>query len=184
MNSSPDNNLPDNNQEDSSNPPSKPWKGSWQQILALVYNVVLLLAVGAAACAVLRHKLPCWFYAVDAVEELVICGLLGCTGGAIYCLMGVYKHACRENDWHDRWLPWYYIRPVVSLVLGIVSYIFLKAGLLVLTSAQPEQTNTFVFYALAFFAGMSVEKFLAKLNEIARTIFGIGKKPKNDDHRP
>ena len=158
---------------------------NWKRNLVVLYNMGLLVVVGVLACLILRHGFPGW---LRVVREPVICGLVGFTGGITYCLWGVYTHACRLNDWKDRWLLWYYIRPFVSLVLGVVSYIFLKAGLLSLGSGPSQgsgesggsggsKPSLIVFCALAFFAGMSVEKFLDKLKEVMSAAFGSGKNP-------
>lgn len=116
--------------------------------------------------------------AVAVPEELRLpfyCGLCGGIGGVTYCLRGVYYNACVMDQWSEKWLPWYFIRPLVSFICGVVSYIFLKSGLIVLEAQQGEHPTNLAFYALAFIAGLNVDKFVEKLEDIAQVTWGIKK---------
>lgn len=112
----------------------------------------------------------------EAVQLALYCGICGGIGGVTYCLRGVYLNACvNEGGWSDKWLPWYFIRPIVSFICGVVSYIFLKSGLIVLEAQQGEHPTNLAFYALAFIAGLNVDKFIEKLEDIAQVTWGIKK---------
>jgi hypothetical protein len=63
----------------------------------------------------------------------------------------------------------------VSLIAGGVSWIFLRAGLLVLDASQQQGSTDVGFLALAFVAGYNVDRFLAKLEQIAEATWGIQK---------
>jgi len=58
---------------------------------------------------------------------------------------------------------------------GAVSYLFLKAGLLLLESKQLSETTDLGFLALAFIAGLNVDKFIVKIEDIAQASWGIEK---------
>lgn len=103
------------------------------------------------------------------------CGICGGIGGITYCLRGVYINACVFDRWTEKWLPWYFIRPLVSFICGVVSYVFLKSGLIVLEAQQSEHPTNLAFYALAFIAGLNVDKFIEKLEDIAQVSWGIKK---------
>ncbi len=100
---------------------------------------------------------------------------MGGLGGIVYCLRGVYLNACVKKTWDKEWHPWYYIRPLVSLVCGGISYLFLKAGLLVLESNQSVDSSNLGFLALAFIAGLNVDKFISKIEDVAQAAWGIEK---------
>jgi hypothetical protein len=138
----------------------------------VAYNLFLLFAIGYMASILLRHMLLQW---LEVIQIPISCGLIGCAGGITYCLRGVYLNACVRRQWDEVWFPWYYIRPIVSLISGVISYIFLKAGLLVLDATQQTDPNLIGFYALAFIAGLNVDKFVAKLEDIAHATWGIEK---------
>jgi hypothetical protein len=63
----------------------------------------------------------------------------------------------------------------VSLICGVLSYLLLKAGPLVLDSTPRGDSNHLGFYVLAFIAGLNVDKFLTKIEEVAQTTWGIEK---------
>lgn len=121
---------------------------------------------------ILSGRAPVW---LAPFEIACLCGLTGGIGGIVYCMRGLYVNVCAGAGWNPRWMPWYFIRPVVSLVCGVVSYLILKAGLLVLESAPRETSNHLGFYVLAFIAGLNVDKFLGKIEDIAQTTWGIEK---------
>jgi hypothetical protein len=138
----------------------------------IIYHLFFLSCIVAAGCLLLQNYLPSW---LDSVRVPIVCGLAGGLGGITYCLRGVYLNACVRKQWDVTWLPWYYIRPIVSVICGAVSFLFLKAGLLVLDAGQKENPSQLGFYALAFIAGLNVDKFVAKLEDIAHATWGIEK---------
>ncbi|HEX5152805.1 MAG TPA: hypothetical protein VFW07_15245 [Parafilimonas sp.] len=103
------------------------------------------------------------------------CICVGGCGGILYCLRGIYLNYCVLNQWCNDWLPWYIIRPIVSFVCGGVSYLFLKAGLLILEARKEVDATNLGFLAFAFIAGMNVDKFISKIEEIAQATWGIEK---------
>jgi hypothetical protein len=119
---------------------------------------------------VLSGALPPW---LKAYEVACLCGLTGGVGGVTYCMRGIYTNTCAGDGWNPKWMAWYFIRPVVSLICGVISYLILKAGLLVLDSSTPAESNHLGFYVLAFVAGLNVDKFLTKIEDIAQTTWGI-----------
>jgi len=80
-----------------------------------------------------------------------------------------------SRNWNSDWYTWYFIRPLVSVVCGGVSFLFLKAGLLILEARQHEGSTEIGFYALAFIAGLNVDKFIAKIEDVAQAVWGIEK---------
>lgn len=102
-----------------------------------------------------------------------MCALVGGIGGTAYCLRAVYIHVCLEDDWDDQWLPWYFIRPFVSLIVGGISYVFLRAGLLVLDAPQAPEGSNLGYLAIAFVAGLNVDGIMDRIEEIAKSTWGI-----------
>jgi hypothetical protein len=146
--------------------------------------IAYLIAVASMDITLLAFTkiglMPQWWKALGLVTS---CTLIGGVGGAVYCLRGVYITACVRKSWDDQWQPWYYIRPIVSHLCGAVSFLFLKAGLLLLEAQQNTQTTDLGFLALAFIAGLNVDKFITKIEDIAQATWGIEKSrtAKGDD---
>lgn len=72
-------------------------------------------------------------------------------------------------------MPWYIIRPIVSVLCGLVAFIFLSAGLIILDGSRPEDASEFGFYALAILAGLNVDRFVGRVEEVGKSVFGIEK---------
>jgi hypothetical protein len=127
--------------------------------------------------------LPAW---LNRFSLAYLCALAGGLGGVTYCFRAVYLNVCVLKQWDEVWLPWYFIRPIVSVLCGAVSYIFLRAGLLVLESSKTDDATNLGFLALAFIAGLNVDKFIAKIEDLAQATWGIersriGKASKGDN---
>jgi H+/Cl- antiporter ClcA len=140
--------------------------------LVITYLVAMLLIIALAFLGLEQFGLP----ESLAENELAIrCALIAALGGVLYCLRSVYLNKCVHDRWTEAWEIWYYLRPLTSFICGIVAYIFLKAGLVVLDASQETDAGNFGYYAFAFFAGLNVDKFVAKIEEIGKSLFGIEK---------
>jgi hypothetical protein len=138
----------------------------------VTYLIVMLLVYCSTGWFLIFNPLT---ISNKTVEFVIYCGLCGGIGGVTYCLRGVYLNACVHNKWSTVWLPWYFIRPIVSFICGAISYLFLKTGLIVFEAQQPDSSSNFAFYALAFIAGLNVDRFMEKIEDIAQATWGIKK---------
>lgn len=93
----------------------------------------------------------------------ILCAFSGGIAGCLYCLRGVYLNKCVHDRWNDKWLVWYLLRPITSIICGGVSYLFLRAGLIIMEANVQAESSEFGFYAFAFIAGYNVDNFLNKL---------------------
>ncbi|CAB3805211.1 hypothetical protein LMG28688_06145 [Paraburkholderia caffeinitolerans] len=116
--------------------------------------------------------------------NVAACILFGGIGGLTYCLRGVYLNASVHKRWVPGWLPWYVLRPVVSLVLGGISYLFVKSGLLLLGSEQTSAGTPLGIWSLSFIAGLNVDRFVSKIEEVGSTVWGVepSRTSKNSSH--
>jgi len=115
-------------------------------------------------------SLPEWY-----LNKLLFvkCAFVGGIGGALYCLRAVYLNRCVLKQWDDNWAVWYYLRPIVSLVTGLISCVFLRAGLLVLDASPGADSADYGYIALAFIAGYNVDNLLKRLESIAQSAWGV-----------
>lgn len=137
--------------------------------------VLFELSFATALALVLGLTLSGDINVPDAMRLPCLCVVAGGFGGVVYCLRAIYLNACVLRAWDDAWQPWYYIRPFVSLICGGVSWLFLKAGLLLLDATTSDSGSELGFYALAFIAGLNVDKFISKVEDIAQAAWGIEK---------
>jgi len=138
----------------------------------IAYLLLMLGFYTAAGLAIAYDQVA---FPSDSLRLLATCATIGGLGGVTYCLRAVYLNACVHKRWGNDWLPWYFIRPIVSLITGAVSCLFLQAGLIVFEASQTDSPTNLAFYALAFVAGLNVDKFIQKVEEIAEVTWGIKK---------
>ena len=143
----------------------------------MIFMIVVYLLVITGACA--------WFVAAallgqvtpayEAIRVGLACSATAGIGGALYCLRAVYLSRAVRNDWSPDWYWWYFLRPLASFICGGASCLFLNAGLLVLESKTQGGATEVGFYALAFVAGLNVDKFVQKIESVAYAVWGIEK---------
>lgn len=139
-------------------------------LLIIFYHLFLLLIYAVLVVSCLAGKPPAWLL---EHQQPLFCMLAGGFGGSIYCLRAVYLNVCVYKQGNPIWRHWYYLRPIVSLCCGFVSFIFLKAGLLALDADLKQDSNFWGFYALAFIAGLNVDRFIEKIEGLAQATWGI-----------
>ncbi len=133
----------------------------------ILWGVVDLLGIALLATCPLGDFTP---FKVGS-----ICALAGGLGGILYCLRAVYLNVSVRDSWDPKWHAWYFLRPITSIMCGAASYIFLKAGLIILESSTQANSSDFGFYAFAIIAGLNVDKFVKKLEDVAEVVWGIEK---------
>jgi hypothetical protein len=135
---------------------------------------VFLTVVAGSLAALLWYlevaKLPYW---VEPVRVVLFSVALGGIGSVAYCLRAVYLNISVHKRWSLDWLPWYLIRPVVGSIFGGISYVILKAGLLLLDAEESTGELNYGFMTLAFVAGFNVDRFVKRMEEAAKATFGI-----------
>jgi hypothetical protein len=138
----------------------------------IVYLLLFLSGLVYLAAIDARGGLPAW---LEPLKLGFRCIIAGGVGGCVYCLRAVYLNASVRRQWDATWLPWYFIRPIVSTLCGALAFLFLSAGLLVLEADIKPQGSDLGFLALAFIAGLNVDRFVSKLEDIAHATWGIEK---------
>jgi hypothetical protein len=152
-------------------------------VKVIAYQLGLILALLAAWALSQTGRLPHW---LQTYETAFNCMLVSTLAGILYCLRAVYLNRSVENRWEVQWEVWYYLRPLASAIAGLVSFVFLKASIIVLEASQPDDVGNYGFLAFSFIAGYNVDKFLKKIEGLASSSFGVDKsrayRKSNDDN--
>jgi hypothetical protein len=143
---------------------------------------MLFLIIAYLIAALILFVSSGWFFLNQLVETpdayaftAAACAAVGGVGGCLYCLRAVYLNKCVRKSWDPDWQIWYFIRPVTSGLAGGASFIFLKAGLILLEAGTKSNATYAGFFALAFIAGLNVDRFIARIEELAESAWGIEK---------
>jgi hypothetical protein len=142
--------------------------------------VFYLLAVSAAYLAALASLNTGQGTFLEPFRVGLNCALAGGLAGCLYCLRAVYLNVAVRKQWGSEWNVWYLLRPITSAACGAISFIFLKTGLLILESGTKADASEYGFYSLALIAGLNVDNFIKKIEEVAETVWGIKKSRSSD----
>ncbi|MDD4616574.1 MAG: hypothetical protein PHW76_05590 [Alphaproteobacteria bacterium] len=137
--------------------------------------IAYLLAVSAAYLVALGYINTGLSVQFEPFRIGANCALTGGLAGCLYCLRAVYLNACVRKNWDLTWGVWYFLRPITSAGSGAISFVFMKAGLLVLEAGTKTDATEFGFYALALIAGLNVDNFIRKIEEVAESVWGVKK---------
>lgn len=149
-------------------------------IVTALYSFAFLFILAYGAIHILDNR---WIWASGKYNPALLCMLSGGFGGLLYTIRALYINVCVKSSWDPSWVLWYFLRPAVSIMSGLVSYLFFVTGLLIFDVQQPENASKFAFYALAFIAGLNVDRFIEKIEDIAQTTWGIKKSRVSDKNQ-
>jgi len=115
-----------------------------------------------------------WLHLTDeiygTVVKYVLAWLAGTMGGTVYDIKWLY-HVVARQVWHmDRRL-WRLFTPHISGGLAFAMIALISSGMLGIFNTNAAQSRALVFI-VAFLVGLFSDKAVAKLNEIAETVFG------------
>ena len=149
----------------------------------IAYQLLLIAALFVIWSQDPLGNIPTWL----ADQQLAInCMITSALAGVLYCLRAIYVNYSANNNWEPLWEVWYYLRPIASALTGLVAYIFLKASIVVLEASQAEDAGNFGYLAFSFIGGYNVDRFLKKIEDLAKSTFGVEKsrsyeRENNDD---
>lgn len=102
---------------------------------------------------------------------LILGSLGGVLGVMIRSLSSLIYHSCFQKDLDMKlWWPWYYLRPIMGLGLGITIVILSKTKLLNIDS--PGELTGFWILGVCILAGFAVSEVTDRLFYAAKALFG------------
>lgn len=137
-------------------------------VLLLAYTSIIIMS--QTGFLIEKYQI----FKIIEVNKVIIGSIfIGGIGGIVYCSRSIYINYAVKNEWNEKFWVWYAIRPIVSLIIGAISYLFIKAGLMIFSSSEEYQLNEYSIWSLAFISGLNVDKFLKKLESVGETVWGI-----------
>lgn len=158
---------------------------------AILEGNLIFLFIFATLSALLFLGLVIYSYYNISDKEIKLFIYLACAGG----LGGVVSSFIDlKDDINDSFftksnLAWYYSRPIVSPILGIISYFMVYGGFLAIEGVNTDYSKAFVITTImancviTFLAGYSSHIFLEKLTEVSKKVFGPKTGTKSIDHK-
>jgi len=152
---------------------SREAKQKWFAIL-LIYNLVFFAIF--TTLIVTQKLIPGQSSLDDTILVCLACAAWGGIGGVIDAFCSMHMHFSKQ-DFDTRFLPWYFLHPILGVSLGAVIFLILQAGLLTVsqTTLKEGETSslgtTALPIAFAIFAGFRQNVALDFISRIIRTIF-------------
>jgi hypothetical protein len=109
----------------------------------------------------------------------------GCLGGTLFSTKWLY-HSVARNVWNQDRFLWRIFTPHISSALAFSFIMLISSGIINLFSPEAMEKNNAVF-GMSFLIGYFSDSAIAKLTEIANTLFGAtqkdpAKKPEASPH--
>lgn len=149
---------------------TKNLKCNWSILFTGTYLLLIIIGLIIGLFLISQSN---YFPGGHSAKDYAICAIVGGLAGCIYCLRGIYLNRCVRKNWDTDWTCWYYIRPLVSLLCGAASRLFVQAGLIILEAEASASASHAGFWSLAFLAGYNCDKFLQRIESIGKVNFGI-----------
>jgi hypothetical protein len=135
--------------------------GSWLGLFALLAIAGLLLPLS-----------------VDKLSENMTGALVAMAaagiGSAVATIVGYLKHASEQKDFDLAYVPWYFARPLMGLLLGLIFFLLLKAGLLATypgVATENAAVNEWGIAGISALVGLFSKPAIEKLREVFNVLF-------------
>jgi len=100
----------------------------------------------------------------------MVSGFAAIVGVFIREILDLIRHHCYDKDLDFKvWWPWYFLRPFVGFMFGIIVVLFSGTDLLI--SPTNNNSETYLI-AIAIIAGISVEDVMFKIRKVSQVLFG------------
>jgi hypothetical protein len=88
--------------------------------------------------------------------------------------VGYLKHASEQKDFDFAYVPWYFARPIMGLLLGLIFFLLLKAGLLATypeIASEDAAVNEWGIAGISALVGLFSKPAIEKLREVFNVLF-------------
>lgn len=130
----------------------------------LIYDVSLLAALVALAILYFRTGWATQLLPSQLRGLPLYTAWFGILGSISISLKGISDYEPTAERWGGRWPLWYFSRPFAGLIVGIVTYVLLRAAY---PSGQPDVPT---FEAAAFVMGTQERRFFAFISAIGAVV--------------
>lgn len=106
------------------------------------------------------------------MQALTVALLAAGVGASISTILSYLDHASRYKDFDAAFVPWYFARPLLGILLGLVFYLLFRGGLLATyPEIQGENLNVYGIAGLSALVGMFSKNAIEKLRELFNQLF-------------
>lgn len=95
-------------------------------------------------------------------------------GSAVATIVGYLRHASEVKDFELAFVPWYFARPLMGMLLGLIFFLLLKAGLLATypqVATENAAVNEWGIAGIGALVGLFSKPAIDKLREVFSVLF-------------
>ncbi|GAB4185572.1 MAG: hypothetical protein Tsb002_09440 [Wenzhouxiangellaceae bacterium] len=146
------------------NGPTRPV--AWIVFAWLAFAVLGLLILFADPWQLTQQE-PKHFY------EMLLAIFGASAGSSVATIMSYLDHASRKGDFKYAFIPWYFMRPLLGGLLGLIFYFLLRGGIIAVLEQQPadESLDNLALTGISALVGLFSNEAYMKLQEVFSTLF-------------
>jgi hypothetical protein len=107
----------------------------------------------------------------DPDARLLLVALLSGLLGAQVHVTTSFADYLGNRTFYSSWVPWYAVRPLIGLTLGLLFYLIVRAG--IVTSNGADAVNPFGVAAISGMAGLFSKQTVDKLRDVFENAFPV-----------
>ena len=109
-------------------------------------------------------------------QYLLVAFLAAGIGSSIATIYAYLRHASTLQDFDPAFIPWYFLRPILGSLLGLVFYWLIRGGILVILPAEQSNTASLELdlnglAGVSALVGLFSRQAIQKLREIFHVLF-------------
>ena len=149
--------------------------GVWLVIFSVAAAFALVISLFPPSW--LTAQLSGWQVSTDpalgsGLNDALVTVFAAAVGSSITTIQGYLRHASTQGDFKTSFAPWYVARPLMGTLLGLLFYLVLKAGLLLLGTGDDGTTiDRWALAAVGGLVGLSSKPAIEKLREVFQMLF-------------
>lgn len=149
--------------------------------ISMSYALWMIWPYASAPASVRVFGLVVDFRSDPDARLLLIAMLAGLLGSLVHVTTSFATYL-GNRKFYASWIPWYALRPLIGMTLGLLFYLIVRAGLV--TSSGANAVNPFGVAAISGLAGLFSKQTVDKLRDVFEQAFPItkGGDTKRDDN--
>ena len=154
------------------------WSYTWGSLI-LIYLLLWLFGLVAATIQISQGNVANLVPPVPGLDPNIFLTALvaGVLGGVTGALRSLWVHVAQKQDFDPQHGMWYFLNPLMGLVLAVLMYWIFFAGILSAVG-EPSGTGIFILYVLSWLSGFQQNVALQLVKRALNFILGG---PKSDN---
>ena len=118
----------------------------------------------------------------DSDARLLLLAMLAGGLGALVHVTTSFATYLGNREFDRAWVPWFTLRPLIGMTLGLLFYLIARAGLV--TTSGADAMNPFGVGAISGLAGLFSKQTVDKLRDVFEQAFPVSKGGDKDRKNP